>query len=447
VTTLSEAHGPIDLILFTGDLVQAGEKKQYQELDIQLAKLCKALAFGGAEPALVTVPGNHDLSRPDPTKSAVLALANWEKQATVRDTFWNNQKSELRKCMTKSFEAYERWHKDTHLPIFPHEKGLLPGDLAATYQKGASRHRDLRVAAAGILRLLENSDLADEVCELNRLCGRACRLTNHDEEAVTHFQASLEYDKGKPSRESRSYALLEISDSLRKTGNLDAALDSAKQVKALAKPGTLLESQAELKMLNFKPASPERAAEMSAMEKKARAQGWTSHANDLSMAIYFDTNDPSKQFRLLDNVLGSDETGWNRHRAIVEKAILAVRQNAIEKLTLRDRLYLMEAYSYCHAQRLGIFNRCHEALWNVLEREGNRDGLYRLFRHSSFIWRIRGDEANELQYYERLRGLKDQPDTKEPQSISIEIRYFAKRATVLVAKLLGASGAQGNPTN
>lgn len=311
--------------------------------------------------------------------------------------------------------------------------------------KGASRNRDLRVAAQGLFRLLEHTDLDDEVCDLNRFCGRACRLTDHHEEAVTHFQASLEHDKGKPSRESRAYALLEVTDSFRKIGNLDAALDSAKQVKALAKTGTLLESQAEAKLIDLRVGSPEKLDTLIAMEKKARAQGWISHANDLSMSIYSETKDTVQKFKATDNVLATDEDGWNRHRAIIEKAILAVRLDAVNKLSMKDRISLADAYAYCHSQRLSIFNRCHEALWSVLEHEGEREGLYRLFRHSSFIWRIRGEDDTELRYFERLKSLNDQSDSKAPLSIAIEITYFAKRATILVARLIGGSGSHNVP--
>jgi DNA-directed RNA polymerase subunit F len=348
-----------------------------------------------------------------------------------------NEYSVLQMMIAHAKEARDKHNLKTSARLALHYCGVL---------KGASRNRDLRVAALGLLRLLEHTDLDDEICDLNRFCGRACRLTNHDEEAVTHFQASLEHDKGKPSRESRAYALLEVIDSLRNTGNLDAALDSAKQVKALSKAGTLLESQAEFKLTSLKPESPDKLGAVIAMEKKARTQGWTSHANDLSMSIYSELKDTDQKFKIVDSVLTSDEGGWNRHRAIVEKAILAVRENAVEKLSMKDRIDLADAYTYCHSQRLGMFNRCHEALWSVLEREGEREGLYRLFRHSSFIWRIRGEDDTELRYFERLKSLKDQPAAKASLSIAIEITYFAKRATVLVARLMGASASRNAPS-
>jgi hypothetical protein len=160
-----------------------------------------------------------------------------------------------------------------------------------------------------------------------------------------------------------------------------------------------------------------------------------------------DSKDTAQRCKYLDRVLGSKEFGWNRHRAIVNKATLAVRLGDLQKLSDRDRLDLADAYSYCHSQRLGMFDRCHEALWSILEREGKRESSYRLFRHSSFIWRIRGEDATELRYFERLKALDDKSEGKTPPGILIEVRYFSKRATVLLARLMGSAKASSSSTS
>ena len=306
--------------------------------------------------------------------------------------------------------------------------------------RGADRNRDLRLAAQGLLRQLEGTTLTNEISELNRLCGRACRLTGHDDEAVVHFQASLDHSQGHLKNEARKYALLEMTDSLRNTGNVDAALETARQVEALAQKGSLLESQVKSKLLRFEQKS-DQTGKLTALKNEARSKGWVSHANDLTLALAFDTSDVDKKFSLFDEVLATDEQGWNRYRAAVEKGLLCARQKDFKQLSSRDRRDLLLAYSYCHTQRLGMFDRCHEALWELLEAEGDRDGLYRLFQHSSFFWRVRGDDSMELRYFERLNNLAAANEISGSEAALLEVRYFLKRATVLLARLLpGADG-------
>jgi 3',5'-cyclic AMP phosphodiesterase CpdA len=53
------------LVLFTGDLTQSGDEKQFQELDKLLKRFWDKLSAMDPEPRLLAVPGNHDLVRPD----------------------------------------------------------------------------------------------------------------------------------------------------------------------------------------------------------------------------------------------------------------------------------------------------------------------------------------------------------------------------------------------
>lgn len=302
--------------------------------------------------------------------------------------------------------------------------------------KGADRNRDLRLVAQGLLRLLEGTTLHDDVCELQRLCGRACRLTGHHEEAVVHFKASLDHTRGRRS-EARTYAMLEMAGSLNITGDTEGAIETVKQLEASAAAGSLIESQVKAKLVQLQSDSAESFDALVAMKKKARSKGWISHANDLSLRLAADTKNAVKKMALFNEVLTSNEEGWNRYRAAVEKALLCVRSNDLSKLTARDRRDLLSTYSYCHSQRLDLFDRCHEALWRILEAEGNREGLYRLFKHSSFIWRIRGEDNVELEYFEKLNALRPASDIQGSQAQVNEVQYFIKRAAVLLARLLG----------
>src|SRR5437588_7496982 len=55
-----------DLVLFTGDFVQKGDKQEYERLNSDLEALWKVISKNGRVPQLCVVPGNHDLVRPSP---------------------------------------------------------------------------------------------------------------------------------------------------------------------------------------------------------------------------------------------------------------------------------------------------------------------------------------------------------------------------------------------
>ena len=129
--------GPLDLVLFTGDLTQSGDEKQFQELDKLLKRFWDKLSAMGSKPRLLAVPGNHDLVRPDnPTDPTLITLMHlWEK-SEVQGPFWDNPMSDQRRLVEKAFTNYSQWWESTsiHKPE-SYSKGILPGDFAATVEK------------------------------------------------------------------------------------------------------------------------------------------------------------------------------------------------------------------------------------------------------------------------------------------------------------------------
>ena len=64
-------------------------------------------------------------------------------------------------------------------------------------------------------------------------------------------------------------------------------------------------------------------------------------------------------------------------------------------------------YSYLYAQRMtSLFLSCHGALWKMLMSGRRLRDLLRIFRHSSFLWRLYGEVDTERQYYKELERLE-----------------------------------------
>lgn len=79
-----------------------------------------------------------------------------------------------------------------------------------------------------------------------------------------------------------------------------------------------------------------------------------------------------------------------------------------------------------------MFDQCHEALWRLLEARGDMAQTLRLFRHSSFVWRIRGEDDKETKYLEKLRERKPPTELIETvKTTTIELKYFWRRVKIV----------------
>ncbi len=133
---LHDRCGPWDLVLFTGDLTQRGKAEEFDAFSATLEPLWKRLQELGSSPLLVTVPGNHDLVRPEATLPEVLILQRWAEFPTVQDDFWRDPGSPYRRLVDRVFANYTQWLARCPFPRPPKlSPGILPGDFAATITK------------------------------------------------------------------------------------------------------------------------------------------------------------------------------------------------------------------------------------------------------------------------------------------------------------------------
>ncbi|MCB1062167.1 MAG: metallophosphoesterase [Verrucomicrobiae bacterium] len=298
--------------------------------------------------------------------------------------------------------------------------------------KAQDRNKDLWVTTTRLLHVLGDAGVDNEVAELHRLAGRASRLIGKLGQAIDHFRLFFE-NSNELDEEKAGYAKIELAISLRAQGEGDEANELIDSVLAAAKPGSQLESSALSEKTESIVNVESKVAEWQRLEKKARSKKWENLADDIALSMQMAETQELKRLKYLDRVLKGGCKGWNRHRAVVEKSLIP---SAV--LSYKDWIDLVSAYSFCHNQRLSLLDKCHKGLWMNFEKRGDIEGLYRLFRHSSFLWRIRGDHALELEYFEKLK----QAETgglclgECRGRLVIEITYFSRRAKVLLKKVL-----------
>ncbi len=136
---LHDRCGPWDLVLFTGDLTQRGSAAEFARLNATLQQLWDHLRALGSTPALLAVPGNHDLARPDPRRPESLVLARWDTYPEVQVEFWKDRTSPYRALVDQAFQSYGDWLSTHPFSALQPTRGMLPGDFSAVLAKDGLR--------------------------------------------------------------------------------------------------------------------------------------------------------------------------------------------------------------------------------------------------------------------------------------------------------------------
>lgn len=120
----------LDVVFFTGDLVQKGTKDEFLLLEEFLANLWDLFNSHGQNPYLLCVPGNHDLERKndinDPTQKV---MTNWLNENIKENYFWDSP-NPYHDFVVERFNNYvERYKKTSIRKPESINWGYLPGDF------------------------------------------------------------------------------------------------------------------------------------------------------------------------------------------------------------------------------------------------------------------------------------------------------------------------------
>jgi tetratricopeptide (TPR) repeat protein len=132
-------EGPIDAVIFSGDLVYSGKKEQFERLENVLIDIWEKLETSGSKPLLLPVPGNHDMTRPHSASPVVKALHAWGSDEEIRNAFWSASDNEYRTTLNKSFCNYTDWLNNTNIPTPKFDFGILPGDFSVKMDVNGTR--------------------------------------------------------------------------------------------------------------------------------------------------------------------------------------------------------------------------------------------------------------------------------------------------------------------
>ena len=304
----------------------------------------------------------------------------------------------------------------------------------AEHLKAAERYRDVTLVAGPLVQQIDREDCGEEWCRLSALFGEGLRMTGKYSEALKYLKGALEASDVHLQADEKASIWLGVALCEQSLGNVDGAIAAAEEVKRHAQPESATYVQGISILAESTLQGQDRVRELTELEKRARDDGYPMVADNIALELARETDRPAEKLRLLDRVLAAKSGGYNQARAVVAKA--RVLRTSEEPLDLKgmDLVSLSTAYSYLHSQRFSsLFDRCHAELWRVFEAKGDVPRLLRLFRHASFVWRIRGDEAKESEYLKRL-SQRDVPQAGVSTSpvVVVEVRYFLRRLKVIM---------------
>jgi len=126
--------GPIDLVIFSGDLAFKGSAAEFAEVKADLVKLWDAFGTDGGNPVLFIVPGNHDLVRPDADSVFLHVADNLRENDSARRALLEKPNFVYRKEVNACFENYTSFVASlaaAGIPTATVQEGLFPGDTSA----------------------------------------------------------------------------------------------------------------------------------------------------------------------------------------------------------------------------------------------------------------------------------------------------------------------------
>lgn len=293
--------------------------------------------------------------------------------------------------------------------------------------KGRSRYRETIVIAADVLPLIETPDSLKARLELSGIYGEALRMVGRRDEAVQMIDRTLEEGDQILDNRTKASLSLDLALTFATRGESEMAMEAAKRVQELADKNSGMYLQAESIIASVTLSGVELRTELVRLERTARQQKHTVVANNIALDLAKTAEDDEAN-RLRDRVLASKEDEYNRVRAVVAKARSLQDAGRPDALSSKDRDLLERSYSFLHGQRMtGLFDSCHTVLWAILTAEGRVREMLRLFRHSSFVWRLYGKVQNEQRYVKDLLEIDVDTLKRSGPDTAADLAYFEGR--------------------
>lgn len=297
----------------------------------------------------------------------------------------------------------------------------------------ADRFRDAVIAAGTVSDLLNDTDLNAEYLDAAHMYARALRMVGKESDAVVLLESALERGAGILIDTARAGMVLTLALAHEDLNQADEATKAARKVIDLVHQHSDEAYEAKAVIARLSLRGGELKARLISLEADARNRDQTHAANNIALNLAKESPSVEETLKWLDKVIFTARDPYNLTRAIVEKMTAIGEHVGTYQLRDRERQLLNAAYSYSYSQRIGnLLDRCHSVLWGMYTRDRLWASVLRLFRFSSFIWRLLGKDAKETEYLLQLSSL-DVTSVKNQagETLNAEIVYLELRRNEL----------------
>ncbi|MGV4224633.1 SIR2 family protein [Citrobacter freundii] len=206
------------------------------------------------------------------------------------------------------------------------------------------------------------------------------------------------------------------------------SLEYASKLKKISPKSSSYYINAESHLANKLP-HDKKVNKLIALEKKSRAAGYNTLANNISIKLHHLL--PTSSFKYINKAINNEGGVYTKARALLVKYEELVRRGEYDKIDGDNLRELRVVYDYLFSQRLDdLFNRCTDVLWQLMKAYRDIGGLYYLFKRGSVIWRVTSLYEKELEY---AKDLNEQELARSGSGD--DVKYLTIRLHFLVLKL------------
>ncbi|MCS3402522.1 SIR2 family protein [Pantoea sp. B566] len=268
------------------------------------------------------------------------------------------------------------------------------------------RYKDLIFSATEIKALMKDSS---EIIQLGRLhysLAKGLRMLSYKKESVDEMLLALKQPSLFKDQEI-AFCKLQIAlayDNM--TGYEAEATTYAEEVKKSSATNSSTFVHAEL-ILAKNSSDVSRIQQLKKVLRKSERYGFKVVKSQAAILISRYQDDHEENDKLLNSALMNLNDTYSTYNVIVERNISYLDRNMVDCIKDADINILCIAYSYFYSQRIDILlQKTHRILWAVFVDRKDNESLIKLFRYSSFVWRLKNDHESEQKYADLLNVIE-----------------------------------------
>lgn len=290
-----------------------------------------------------------------------------------------------------------------------------------------NRYREMEAAGEVIIDLLEGTRHDELWVEIAFKLAKAYRMTGQREKSITLCEACLLKGDKFLIKSFRASIHLNMSMAYQALDDNERAIAHANEVIALEHKNSSEAIQANSIIVEITQTGAARRDALHYLYKEAIRNEHEVAANNIALELA-KCDSGSQSLRWIDGVIRSSKNPYNKARGIIDKATILKRMGKLSQLSAEEEDMLCSAYAYSYTQRMSpLVDECHTVLWGVFNMRNLLAPLFRLFRYTSFFWRLRGKSNKDKRLIGELAGRKEALTASDIAVIPFEIQYFEMR--------------------